>query len=165
MKAVLAWLDPWKTCPECVSYEILPQSLQQAIDRVREQSDQEAALRYAYEILGAQYRGYRIWTFLRLDSLLMHDARKFWERRGFLHCHHLNYLLRILLVLSGHFENQDIRGYWTQIWFFSPHQYLIVTFRDGHGVEVDLWGRVYGILLGAHAHGFFGGSILGRIEE
>lgn len=157
-------IDPWLVRPRVPLIEALPEAMQAlAVDIGREPS-QEAALRYAYDALGRKYRGYRIWTFLRIDCLFIHDLATLWERNGFLHCHHLNYLLRTLLVASGKFQNEAIRNHWTQIWLFSPHQYLTVEFTDGRKVEVDPWGRVYDIPLGSHAHGFAGGTTFAKIE-
>lgn len=157
-------IDPWLVRPRVLSLEVLPESMRLLAKEIGREPSQEAALRYAYDALGKKYRGYRILTFLRLDCLFIHNLSTLWERSGFLHCHHLNYLLRTLLVASGKFQNDAIVAHWTQIWLFSPHQYLTVEFADGRKVEVDLWGLVYGIPYGSHAHGFAGGTTFANID-
>lgn len=155
--------DPWRIRPNIILQEALPEAMRVVAEEIRQAADQEEALHQAYDALAKKYRGYRILTFLRLDCLLLSSLDALWARSGFLHCHHLNYLLRTLLVTSGHFENQAIQAHWTQIWLFSPHQYLTVAFEDGRVVEVDPWGRVYGIPLGSHAHGLKSGSAFAQI--
>lgn len=138
--------------------------MQDSVKIIAQQLDQEKALQVAFEIITKKYQSYRVLTFLRLDCLLRHDVNWLWEKRGFLHCHHMNYLLRLLLVKSGWFTNEVVQTCWTQIWLFSPHQYLKVSLDDGRTLEVDPWGRDYGILFGSHAHGLQGGTIFRSIK-
>ncbi len=144
--------------------EKLPEEMRVLAQEIANQPSQAVALRYAYDALSKRYRGYRLLTFLRLDRFLMSDIDELWKKDGFLHCHHMNYLLRTLLLASGKFALEEIEARWTQIWLFSPHQYLAVTLENGSVVETDLWGRVYGIPFGCHAHGLQSGSFFARIE-
>ncbi len=66
----------------------------------------------------------------------------------------MNWLLKILLVGSGWFSEDDIRERWTLIWGISPHQYLTVRLKEGRVLHVDVWGRTYGVPFGDYAHGF-----------
>lgn len=157
-------LDPWKRHPATLSAEALPLTLQVLVREVAAQPTQEAALRYAYDALAARYRGYRILTALRLDRFLISNLEKLWQLEGFIHCNHMNYLLRTMLVASGQCATTDIEACWTQIWFFSPHQYLKVHLRDGSIREVDLWGKAYGIPFGEHAHGLKSGTVFAKIK-
>lgn len=152
-------IDPWTTYPPVLPLEALPQSMQVVVAAIKNQPDQETALRYAYEALGQKYIGYRTLTFLRLDRFLVRSLEKLWSLHGFLHCHHMNYLLRTILVASEKFAPKDIEACWTQIWLFSPHQYLKVHLHSGEMLEVDLWGKNHGIRLGDHAHGLHSGSV------
>ena len=77
----------------------------------------------------------------------------------------MNYLLHTLLIGSGHFENKDIQAHWTQIWLVSPHQYLTVVLKDGRQIEIDPWGRAYGVSFGSHAYGLKGGSVFAKIDS
>lgn len=155
--------DPWLKCPATLHLEALPEDMQRLVLEIQEEPDQLSAVRHAYEVLGQKYRGYRVFTFLRLDRFFIHSLKKLWQLHGFLHCNHMNYLLRTVLVASGKFAPDDIEACWTQIWLFSPHQYLVVHLHDGKKLEVDLWGKQYGIHLGDHAHGFHGKTILKSI--
>lgn len=151
--------DPWKKCPVTAGKEALPWEMQQLVAGIEQCKTQRAALEWAYTQLAQKYRGYRLFTFLRLDRFFIRNIEKLWELHGFLHCNHMNYLLRTVLVASRKFGVADIESCWTQIWLFSPHQYLKVRLQDGSQVEVDLWGKSYGIALGDYAHGFHGGTM------
>lgn len=144
--------------------EDLPEGMKVLVDELAVKSTQEEALRFAYDTLTQKYRGYRTLTFLRFDRLCITNIEKLWSIRGFLHCHQMNYLLRTLLLASEQFQPEDIEARWTGVWFISPHQYLIITLRNGQKIEVDLWAKVYSIPFGAHAHGFESGSFFATIQ-
>ncbi len=76
-----------------------------------------------------------------------------WNESGFMHCTNINYVLRTLLIKSGHFADDDIQIKWTIVWYISPHQYLRIKTGDKY-VNVDVWGYVYGIKYGEYAYGF-----------
>lgn len=158
-------IDPWLRQSPVLPLEVLPESMRVLAVEIAKQPDQESALRYAYEALAKKYRGYRTLTFLRLDRFFITDMEILWKIRGFLHCHHMNYLFRTLLVASEKFTLEAIETRWTQIWLFSPHQYLAVTLKNGQVMEIDLWGKAYGVPFGSHAHGFQGGSFFARMEQ
>ncbi len=160
MNASFRLSDPWVACPHVPAKESLPEELQSITEEISRLEDQKEALEHAYDCLSTRYRGSRIWTFLRLDRFFITDLMSLWKKSGFLHCNHLNYLLRTLLVASGRFAPEDIRACWTHIWLCSPHQYLTCRLENGETVEVDLWGKCYGIPLGSHAQGFQSGSII-----
>lgn len=152
-------IDPFLKRPIIVTYEQLPQEMRGLIDEMRKIDDQEAVVRYAYDVLVKKYRGYRLLTFLRVDRFFVTDMETLWKKQGFLHCHQLNYLLRTLLIASGIFSSADIEARWTNIWFCSPHQYLVVRLRSGAVLYVDVWSYAYGIPFGMYAHGFQSGSL------
>lgn len=142
-----------------LALENLPEEMKVVAQEMARKSSQAEALHSAYDVLSVKYRGYRVLTFLRLDRFFITDIDTLWQKNGFLHCHHMNYLLRTLLVASGKFMPEAVEAHWTQIWLFSPHQYVVVTLETGEQVEVDLWGKAYGIPFGGHAHGFHGGTL------
>ncbi len=143
----------------------LPEEMRMLVDEIAKRGSQERALDFVYGVLGEKYRGYRILTFLRLDRWFVSDLAMLWGIKGFLHCHQMNYLLRVLLIASGQFTPEAITVKWTQVWFVSPHQYLVVTLENGEKIEVDLWGKTYGVPFGSHAHGFQSGSFFAKIAK
>jgi hypothetical protein len=111
--------------------EKLPEEMQKIINEMKQLSSQEQCLRKVYDIMANRYRGYRFKTYTRLSQIFRFDIQKLWGKIGFIHCHNANYLMRILLVKSGFFNNNDIENKWTLVWYISPHQYLRVKLDNG----------------------------------
>ena len=137
-----------------MDFEQAEKDLDAVIQNLKQASDKEVCLRRAYDVLTAKYRGYRLKTYTNLSDLFVRDPRKLWERSGFLHCTKLNQLMKFLLVQSGQFTSEDIQIKWTAVWYVSPHQYLMVDVGNNRFINVDLWGKAYGIFFGDYARGF-----------
>lgn len=133
--------------------EIIPQEIGGAIVELKNTSDKRECLKKAYDILSEKYHGQRVATYLKLFVVLSRSIEGLWQRNGFMHCTNINFLLRFLLVKSGHFSEQDVRLRWTTIWYISPHQYVQVN-TDGQWINIDIWAKTYGIKFGDYAHGF-----------
>lgn len=131
----------------------LPQAMEEVIGFLQESSDKEDCLRRAYGVMTVKYQGNRIKTLTKLLEIFRGDVGYFWNKNGFLHCTNINFLMRVVLVRSGFFSDDEIELKWTQIRFLSPHQYLKVKVSDKY-VNVDVWGYVYGVGFGDFAHGF-----------
>ena len=132
----------------------LPEEMQKTINEIKLSPNQEQCLRKTYEVMINKYRGYRFKTYIRLFQIFTFDVQKLWGRTGFIHCHNANYLMRILLVKSGFFNNNDINNRWALIWYISPHQYLRIKLDNGQYANIDIWGATYEIKFGDYAHGF-----------
>lgn len=127
--------------------------LQRAIKQVKQVSSKEEALKRAFALVVNRYRGYRFHTYLLFWKALETNPNKLWERTGFMHCTHQNFLLRTLLVKSGWFSEEDIHVGYSLIWYISPHQYLTVKVNN-HTVAADPWNYRFGASLGHFASGF-----------
>ena len=134
-------------------------TISEVIESLKKTKSKEECLKKAYDILSEKYRGHRLVTYLKIHYLLLKDLNKIWGKSGFLPCTTLNYLLKNLLIKSGWFSESDIKIKWALIWFFSPHQYLSVRISKEKSINVDLWGRAYGIKFGDYAHGLRSGSV------
>ena len=132
----------------------IQQDLPQVIENLKKAQSKEACLYTAYEVLTTKYRGYRGKTYLYLADLFITNIDKLWSKNGFLHCTNLNKLLKTLLVASGWFTEEEVKSKWALIWYVSPHQYLRIKLGKGHYMNIDMWGKVYGIPFGGYAHGF-----------
>lgn len=132
----------------------LSESINSAVEELKGVRDSEEYLRKAYDIVTTRYIGGRVKTFSRLTDLLSSSVEDLWNRSGFMHCTNQNYLLSLLLVRGGHFEQSDISPKWTVQWLFMPHQYLKIRLKDGQYINVDCWARHYGIPFGKFATGF-----------
>ena len=136
----------------------IPAEMEATVQKLKASRDKKDCLVKTYGILSQKYHGYRFKTYARFLDLFRWDIRATWKANGFLHCTYMNYLLKILLVRSGFFKEEDIRFKWTLIWFVSPHQYVKVKLSESEWVDVDIWARIYGIPFGSHAHGFSSGT-------
>lgn len=132
--------------------------LEREIQKLRKLKTKEEVLKSAYALLTKKYRGYRIKTITRIPELFDADVARLWARSGFLYCTHLNYLMKILLVGSNKFKEDDFVFQWTAIYYWSPHQYLKVRMDNERWVNVDVWARAYGIEFGQYASGSHSGT-------
>lgn len=137
----------------------VPFSLQKQILIVANTSSKEEALEVAYKIIIDRYRGNRIQTWLNIKKGVQKDIHTIWAQKGFYQCTTQNYLLRLLLVKSKHFKDEEIEQKLSFIWYFSLHQYLKVKISDKKYTFVDPWSNVYGVPFGQYAHGFKSGTI------
>jgi hypothetical protein len=125
------------------------------IKRLQKAMSKEQYLQQAYDLITTRFVSGRINTIMRLFELFSTSTRDLWNRNGrFVHCTNQNYLLAVLLVKGGRFQESDIILKWTLISYFSPHQYLKVRVDSNRWVTVDCWGRQYGVPYGDHAYGF-----------
>ncbi len=134
--------------------ETLPDEMREMINEIKRSPNQEQCLGISYEIMTGRYRGYRLRTFTRFFQIFTFDVKELWNKTGFMHCHNMSYLMRILLVESGFFNNNDIENKWTLVWYISPHQYLRVKLNNGEYINIDIWGATHGVKFGEYAHGF-----------
>lgn len=132
--------------------DILPRDMQIIVSELRESKNKEGCLKKAYDILIKKYTGCRIYE--RFFDLFITNIGRLWNKNGGLHCTNLNYLLRVLLVNSGFFKDDDIKPKFTAIRYVSLHQYLKMRLDKDKFVNVDPWGASHGIKFGDYAHGF-----------
>ena len=133
--------------------DVLPKEMQKVVEELKKSSSQEECLRRAYGILISKYQGKRLKTFTKFFNVFENDAQALWDKEGFMHCTNINYLMRILLVKSRFFCENDICLKWTQIWFVSPHQYLKIKAGE-KWIDIDVWAHDFGIEFGDKSHGF-----------
>ena len=131
----------------------LPKELEELVLRLKQSKTKKECLWKAYLLLSEKYRGHRMYTYLKIFDAFICDVDKLCTSNGFLHCHNLNYLLRILLIKSGFFSEEDIKLRWSMVWYISPHQYLKIDVGE-EVIDVDLWGKAQDIEFGDYAHGF-----------
>lgn len=117
---------------------IIPPSIKETVTILRNTNDRESYLKMTYDILTHKYHGERIRTVTHIFALLVQDTEKLWRKSGFLHCTHLNILLKTLLIESGLFAEKDVRFQWTHIWYIFPHQYTEVRINNTW-IAIDVW--------------------------
>ena len=106
--------------------EKLPKDMQRVVEQLKKSKNKEDCLKKAYYIITRKYRGYHVKTYTHFFKVFITDVNKLWDKRGFLHCTHMNYLMRILLVKSGFFKDDEVTPKLTLVWYKSIHQYLSI---------------------------------------
>lgn len=130
--------------------EKIPQEWEEVIEDLKKTAhSQEEYLKNAYGYISTHYKGGRFKTVLRF-KLLFQDP--FSHKDGYIQCNIQNYLLRVLLVKSGWFEEKDIQVKVTILNFFT-HQYLQVKV-GGEWIDVDPHESYKGVPLGKHSQWF-----------
>lgn len=109
-------------------------------------------LELVYDFLGSKYRSERLNTFLKFNYLYK-DLEFIWEREGYIPCTQNNLLMRIFLVRSKFFRDEDIRIKHVFV-NFVIHQYLQVKLDD-KWIDVDVGEKQRGLPIGKHLE-FFG---------
>ena len=130
----------------------LTKALEKAIKEVKKQKTKSAALKKAYNIISRRKHAGKWQTYIFLHKIWL-SPEQIMKEKGFLHCSNINYLLRILLINSGKFKEEDIKHKFSLIYYLSPHQYMQVKTEKGW-TDVDPWGAKYGLKLGQYAHSF-----------
>jgi hypothetical protein len=131
----------------------LPTSLQKAINRLKRCKSRQECLEKAYFLLAEKYEGSRMKTYLLIHRLFTQSLDDIWTVKGYAHCTSINFVMRVLLLKSGHFNEYEVQNRWSFVWYVSPHQYLRVR-TDKGWVNVDVWSKRFGTKLGSYAHGF-----------
>ncbi|MDH4330582.1 MAG: hypothetical protein OEV93_03465 [Candidatus Moranbacteria bacterium] len=135
------------------AFQDLPQEMQEIILELNKSTSKKECLKKAYDAMISRYRGHRWATITHLSNLFDYDPESLWNKK-ILICTNINHLMKILLINSKFFEEKDVEKKWTLIWFFSPHQYLRVHLENPGHINVDVWGKAYGVKFGEYSHGF-----------
>jgi len=132
--------------------EKLPSGMDEIISKMKEKAENGAQfLELAYDYLGSRYRSERFNTFFKFHYLFL-PLEKVWASPGFMPCTQTNFLLRIFLVKSGFFKDEDIRRKHIPV-NFVPHQYLVVRV-DGKWINADAGEKQRGMKLGEYLKWF-----------
>lgn len=131
----------------------LPQEMRAIVLILNKCKNKKECLKKAYKIITQRYRGYRWATLTHFSNIFIADPKKLWNKK-ILICTNLNHLLKIILVNTTFFNEDDIKTKWTLVWFISPHQYLRVKTGNNKYINVDIWGKAYGIKFGDYSNGF-----------
>ncbi len=123
---------------------VLPESIQKKIDQFNtEATDDADFLSKAYGYVTATYQGSRVRT---ITNFLRAFENPIDHVPGFMHCTGQNYLLRLILVKNGRFQESDIRIKVVPLNLFI-HQYLEVRVSE-RWVDVDPWSAFLNVPMG-----------------
>jgi hypothetical protein len=131
-----------------------PRELEEACAQLARQHETPFEyIKYAVVYVLSQNSSSRWQGLVRVREAFESDVRVLLRKSGFMHSHHLCYLVRVLLSKSPFFSDaEDIRMRYTLL-NLRIHPYLQVRVA-GQWFDVDVAGRWWGVSLGSHAWGF-----------
>jgi hypothetical protein len=143
--------------PNFFKKEVLPTELNSTFNSIVKHldacSNKEEALKEAYNIIANRFSSSRFKIFIKLKRGFVKNPDKMWEKK-FLYCFQVNYLLRMFLVKSKWFKDEDIKLKFSFVYYIIPHQYLKIKVADNQYMNIDPWGYDYGIKFGDYLYGF-----------
>ncbi len=128
----------------------LPFELIKEISLLSQERNKEKVLQKCFYYTTDKWKGYKIGFFLKIHYLFLKDPFFIIKWRGYMHCTIMNYILRIMLVKSWFFKDNDIEIKLTNV----IHQYLIIKISDWKTITLDPWGYQFWIEYGEYANGF-----------
>ncbi|QQG38900.1 MAG: hypothetical protein HYS32_00335 [Candidatus Woesearchaeota archaeon] len=131
----------------------VPYNLQIEINKLKKSKDKLGCLKKAHKTITSKFHGGKFLPYVNLFQLFEENPKRLWNKASYLDCVHLNYLLRILLIKSGFFTEEDIKLKITAGYLFFPHQYLKIKINKKF-IDVDCWGYKYGKDIGKHCNTF-----------
>lgn len=132
--------------------EVLPKSMQKIVDILKKTGSKKKCLQKAYDVISKKFEGVGIKE--KIKIIFNNNTDEIWNGDGKLHCTNLNFILKVLLIKSGFFNEKDVVFKYTLIRYFSPHQYLWVRVEDDKWIKADMWAGTRGMKLGDYAHKF-----------
>ena len=128
--------------------EEIPSSLKVKINELRTRAKtKQEFLELAFDYIGNKYHSERFNTFLKFNYLFK-DLDDIFSRQGFIPCTQSNFLMRIFLIKSGFFKNNEIRRRHVFV-NFVLHQYLQVKI-DNKWIDVDVGEKCRNLPIGKH---------------
>lgn len=129
----------------------LPGEMEAVINKLKKIKNKEKLVRKVYSIVTKRYHGCYIYN--DFFKLFLTDMAKFWKSKGAMHCTNMNYLMRIFLIKSKVFKEDDIKLKLTLVDYCSIHQYLKIRINNKKTICADPWGEANGIRFGDYAQG------------
>ena len=116
--------------------EQIPENMAVEIDRLKTLArNKEDYFKLCFDYLGSKYYSDRIDTIYKF-SVVFENTEKIWATTGYVPCTQSNWIMKIFLVKSGFFKNEEVRTH--HIFFnFFLHQYEEV-FLDGKWVAFEV---------------------------
>ena len=134
--------------------EIIPDSMLEKIKELKNKANtsKEKFLELSYDYLGNKYHSERLNTLFKFFDMYR-NLSWYWNKIGFIHCQWANFLLKIFLVKSEFFKEDEIRPRYAFL-NFIPHQYLQVKISN-KWVDVDVDEKYKGYKIGEHNNKLF----------
>jgi hypothetical protein len=134
--------------------EKIPKELSDKIKEFSKVKNKDKFVEKCFLYIVGKWYGQRFGVFTRFPRLFEKDIFKIFKTQGYLHCTTINFLLRIMLIKSGLFKEEDIVLKITNTWYIYVHQYLEVKLSKTKTITLDPWNYHYGIPYGNYGKGF-----------
>ncbi len=126
----------------------LPAGMAEVINQLKLASgNKREFLELAFNYIGDKYKSERFNTVLKFNYLFK-SLTEAWNMSGYMPCPQTCYLMRIFLIKSGWFKEEDIKIKYIFV-NFAPHQYLKVLV-GGQWLSVDVGEKKRGMPIGKH---------------
>ncbi len=117
----------------------IPKELKCRIKEFSKSKDEEIFLKKSFFYIVNKWGGNRINLILKFPRLYQKDIYKIIRTKGYMHCTSMNYLLRVMIVKSNLFIDEDIKNKLTNSWYLVPHQYLEIKISNKKKIFLDPW--------------------------
>lgn len=153
---IATFLVPILTFPRMpiINFNILtklPKELKDEIKKLNKIKDDKKFVVRALNYLKKNFQTNSLLLFVRLHKHYYKEAHAILKRKGFFPCHIQVFILRLLLIKSKRFKQEDVKVHYT---FYSGiiHEYLKVKVKN-KWINVDPWGYNKGVPFGKHTMG------------
>ena len=144
---------------EPVPDEIPAEMMKQISALKKKYKTKEAFLKGAYEFVVDRYESKFMGAFLYFHRNFWRDTHKIWHHKGVLACTVLSFLLRVMLVKSGMFKEDEIVNTHS-ICGPSIHQFLHVKVGK-KWIYADPWGACHDVKFGEYG----GWRVMAKVKE
>lgn len=128
----------------------IPAEMQKVIDKFNnESSDNLDFLKKAYDFVDARYTSPTKEYLRQPGKLFVKDIDTIWNTPGYSPCDKQNYLVKVMLVKSGRFNESDVKLMLASCGM-TPHYYLRVKLNSNY-LDIDMWGAEHNYPFGSHA--------------
>ena len=128
--------------------EKIPENMREVINKLKRRANsKEEFLKLAYNYLGSRFRSERFNTFLKFHYLFK-SLDDIWKMKGYIPCTQSSFLMRIFLIKSGFFKEEEVRKR-HPFFDFNTHQYLQVNL-GGKWIDIDVGEKQRGMQIGKH---------------
>jgi len=116
----------------------IPKELSLKIKEFSRGKNKEKFLKKSFLYIVSKYRGNRFNLIFRFDKLFKNNLNYIVNNKGYMHCTTMNFLLRVMAVKSGLFNERDVRLRLANTWYIAQHQYLEVKLGKKK-IALDPW--------------------------
>ncbi|MFT4244325.1 MAG: hypothetical protein ACMXYB_02615 [Candidatus Woesearchaeota archaeon] len=132
----------------------IPKELDEKVKEFSKSRDKEEFLQKSFFYIVNNWGGSRVNLICKFSRLFQKDINTILQTQGYMHCTTMNFLLRVMAIKSGLFNDSDIKLKLTNSWYIAPHQYLEIIISKEEKRVLDPWNYQFGVEFGKYGSGF-----------